>query len=363
MLRNKYSIHLDRLEKRQQHIFPPWWIPPVIHIAESREAALEEHDKMVVGTLRVYADGSKVKDHVAAAAVMQITGEWIVRTAYMGRSTTSNVYAAELRGIGLALELVLDQSAATGDLRKCTIYSDNQAAVRALADPKCSSGQYILADTVKALDELRGHGWEVRLCWIPAHSDVLGNEKADQAAKEEAARHMFAAQTTTEPLLEPDSLQILTATTKPTNREKMKNEWRQAWEMAKHGRGLCRLGVKPGKGTLKTHIGLNRALSSVITQMRNGKIGLRAYLHSINKADSDQCLCRLGRQTVKHILLECKDWAQEREQMWAGKPPCADIRQVLCSPSLAVQAATMMIRTSLLEQFRAVPSTVLNYSM
>lgn len=289
-MESKHGLRLERLEKRIQHVVPPWWIPPPVRISKSTEEAVKEHDATEPGTLRIYTDGSGINGHIGAAAVTpapQANRIYARRIQYMGTSGTSTVYAAELKGLALALQMILDTPPAGVPPNKCAvIFTDNQAAIQAIRNPRHPSGQYILVEAVRALDEARSRGWEVQFRWIPAHIGVPGNEAADQAAKE-AAGFDPNARPNAEPPPEPDSLRTLTATAKTTIRRAMRNEWDLAWKKCKHGRELFRLRVRLGKVILDTHIRAHRAISSAITQMYIGKIGLQAYLYIINKADTD----------------------------------------------------------------------------
>ena len=154
---NKYNLQLHRLEKRRQYVVPPWWTPPPTHIAQSKDAAIEEHNAVEKEALCIYADASAIDGHVGAAAIVldQTLEECSTnRTEYMGKSTTSNIYAAELRGIGMAFEIALDTHTSTNIPGSCIVFSDNQATIRAIVNPKTQSGQYILIAAIQALDEL-----------------------------------------------------------------------------------------------------------------------------------------------------------------------------------------------------------------
>lgn len=79
-------------------------------------------------TLRIYTDRSGIDGYIGAAAVaptLDITGVSAYRTAYIGKTTTLTVYAAELRGIKLGLAIALNVYTVTNTLESCTIFIDN----------------------------------------------------------------------------------------------------------------------------------------------------------------------------------------------------------------------------------------------
>lgn len=53
--------------------------------------------------------------------------------------------------------------------------------------------------------------------------------------------------------------------------------------------------------------------SSIVAQLRTGKIALANYLHSINGADEPDYNYSQGREIVRHVLLECGRWTELRK--------------------------------------------------
>ncbi|PQK16768.1 hypothetical protein BB8028_0006g10870 [Beauveria bassiana] len=164
MLEDKFGVQLNQLEKRQPHVVPPWWTPPFVHIAKTAAEAIKTHDTIETGTICVYTDGGGINGHVGAAAValdLQFNSIGAKRTQYVGTSDVSTVYVAELRGLFLALQLVLDEHKAGATPGRYAIFTDNQAALQAVLKPKCPSSQYILIKAIQVLDELQNQKWTI----------------------------------------------------------------------------------------------------------------------------------------------------------------------------------------------------------
>lgn len=84
---------------------------------------------------------------------------------------------------------------------------------------------------------------------------------------------------------------------------------------------------------LQLHQGLQKAESSILTQLRTGHIGLNAYLHrrKVPGIESPACGCGWRYQDVKHILLFCPNTAYDRSKLL---PPGAvrDLDALLSKP-------------------------------
>jgi hypothetical protein len=77
---------------------------------------------------------------------------------------------------------------------------------------------------------------------------------------------------------------------------------------------LSSIGYRP-----QLHHGASKATSSLITQIRTEKIGLNAFLADRHVPDKAAiCTCERSRQTAKHILLFCPEYADERDSLYVA---------------------------------------------
>lgn len=321
-------------EIRHPFVVPPWWIPPDIHIASSADDAIRTHDINALcrddGVLDIFTDGSAIDGQVGASAVVPRLRQG--RMCYMGTEHTTTVFGAELQGLAMATNFALElKETQNRDLWAVNVYVDNQAAIRASANPGRQSGQYLLRDVVQGIDKLRDAGIRVQIHWIPAHVGVQGNEEADKAAKAAAKGSKVYTR----------KVYHLLATCKQSLRRRVARQWAGEWENGTSGRATFLLEKEPNPKVLAKHNGIRRPLSSLITQLRTGKIGLAHYLHKIQRRDSPRCPCSQGIQTVRHVLTECSRTQDLRKEV-LGRTH--DVRKILKDPALARSAAILMLR-------------------
>ena len=136
--------------------------------------------------------------------------------------------------------------------------------------------------------------------------------------------------------------------------DRLQQDWEARWERTRGAliRGRQGLGKEPADWPEFSHEGLDRAASSMVTQLRTGKIGLRAFLFQRGVPDIPSPYCQCGeRETPAHIWTACPLYEQQR----AVLPPATtsrDFRAAVMSARRAGGTAGWFLRTGRLREYR-----------
>jgi hypothetical protein len=104
---------------------------------------------------------------------------------------------------------------------------------------------------------------------------------------------------------------------------------------------------------------VSRPLSSIITDLCTGYLGLKEALHRTQASEIDSTVCNLchgnDNQTVHHILFMCRSQSNERNVMWQKiGEKLTSTRELLAKPAHTKHAALLILKSRALSQFRYV---------
>ena len=116
---------------------------------QRRGETIEEQESH---SIFVYTDGSGIDNNIGAAAVLPLTR--CTKMAHMRNNETSTVYAAELQGINLALQIQDEDTEKRSKKNREVIFTDNQAAIRTFQTPTSRSSAYIVTKVIPLTDKL-----------------------------------------------------------------------------------------------------------------------------------------------------------------------------------------------------------------
>ena len=232
-------------------------------------------------SLILYTDGSH-SQHGAAYAVHS-RDEPIQRRIL----PIASIYTAEL----LAIKDTLEYASVQQEIHSCVIVTDSRSAIQAIHS--LDTKHPVVNHIRDIIITVRFH---ISLCWAPSHVGIPGNERVNALAWE-------AAET-----LPITPLKIPRSDFRSYIRSCLGNTWKSSWP---HGREPNELREHMPEIASKYVCIPSRSWSVILTRLR---IGHTRFSHGwLLRGDPrpyyHDCIVPL---TVRHILLECPTFGQER---------------------------------------------------
>ena len=258
-----------------------------------KHSALETIDSYPSSWIHSYTDGSAFKGTINAGYGSVIfLPDGSKKEVYNSSGSYCNNFIAEQQAITTTANHVSHLFDTTSfPKRDVVIFTDSLSTL-----DKLESGTDVTKDLSHLIWSLHNlisrHHVRVVLQWIPAHTGIPGNERADALAKKGAS------------LPQPDTPTDY-MTCRQMLRSNFKEEWMNAWASGTTGRRMYDHMNKPMKNDPVNK--LRRGDQSVIFQLRTQHIPLNHHLNRIGVKPSAACpLCDYPSETVEHLLFFCR---------------------------------------------------------
>ncbi|HIP25812.1 MAG TPA: hypothetical protein EYG81_05080, partial [Archaeoglobus profundus] len=246
-----------------------------------------EHIRQYGRHNEIYTDGSKSNEGVGFAVIS--TNSKIQKRL----RTEASVFTAELYAILAAVkEIEFDNNLRT------IIYSDSRSAIEAIREynPK----HPIVTQIKFELHKKKLEGKITRVCWIPAHVGIKGNEEADKTAKEAS----------TLPL---SNLLIPLQDWKSVVKIKVMDKWQSFWTNLQTPNKLRN--VKDSVKLWPSSMQDTRHHEVILTRLRIGHTRLtHGYLMSTPHDPLPYCNTCQVPLTIEHVLIQCTEYIQQRQR-------------------------------------------------
>ena len=252
------------------------------------------------GTISIYTDGAKLNSLAGSGFVVY---KDLVMThsfsAHLGVEPT--VFQAEAHAIQQAAEYV--RANHHNDNAQIRLFSDSQAALRALSSKTIHSR--VIQKCVDSLNYASSTN-TVTLFWIKAHSNHIGNEKADEAAKK-------GAEDINSPI--PQALPIPRSAYKTFFQEWLISKWNEQWKARKDCRQTKDWFDEVRLDESKKIMSLDRKHLSRAVQIITGHNFMLRHQHVVDPEQDSTCrLCLEDEESTWHVIAECPALGRIRQE-------------------------------------------------
>ena len=145
----------------------------------------------------------------------------------------------------------------------------------------------------------------IKLFWVPGHSGIQGNEKADELARQGSSASYLGP----EPVLGIPKCMARSAL-KLWIREKQNVHWRNR-QGHRHSKAFIQ---GPSSKTAKELLMLSRNKLRITTGLLTGHMAVKCYLNKLNLYQGSLCcrLCDKDPETAEHIICHCEALDRKR---------------------------------------------------